>query len=214
MTPGPNEVDRRVEPLAALLVGVELGGRRVADVERAVVARPVAHERVDDVEERLVAGAQEPVGERVRVRVAAVAGDRVDRLDVLRAELEEHFHRARHDLVLAHARPQQPVDLLVGRVDDPGGVVEQRELVGRLDLPRLQHHRLRVGEVQALALEREQGRRIGHVDPERLLVEAAFAKLVVDHRPRARPGRPSRRGIAPRIGETQARQLDSGSQGQ
>ena len=178
----PDEVDRRVEPLAALPVGVELGGRRVADVERAVVARPVAHERVDDVEERLVARAQQPVGERVRVRVAAVAGDRVDRLDVLRAELEEHLHRRRDDLVLAHARAQHPVDLLVGRVDDPGRVVEQRQLVGRLDLPRLEHHRLRVGEMQALALEREQRRRVGNVDPERLLVEAALAQLVVDHR--------------------------------
>ena len=74
------------------------------------------------------------------------------------------------------------VDLLVRRVDDPGGVVEQRELVGRLELPRLEHHRLRVGEVQALALEREQRGRVGHVDPERLLVQAPLAQLVVDHR--------------------------------
>jgi hypothetical protein len=38
---------------------------------------------VDDVEEGLVARAQEPVGEDVRVRVAAVARHRVDRLDLL-----------------------------------------------------------------------------------------------------------------------------------
>ena len=138
-------------------------------------------------------GREQPVGERVRVRIAAVAGDRVDRLDVLRAELEEHLHRRGHDLVLAHARAQHPVDLLVGRVDDSGGVVEQRELVGRLDLPRLEHHRLRVGEVQALALEREQRRRIGHVDPERLLVQARAREARGGSSSRARPGRPSRR---------------------
>src|SRR4051812_42282131 len=50
-----NEVDRGVKPLAALLVRVELRLRDRADVERAVVARPVAHERVDDVEEGLIA---------------------------------------------------------------------------------------------------------------------------------------------------------------
>ena len=60
---------------------------------------------------------------------AAVAGDRVDRLDVLRAQLEQQLHRRRDDLVLGHARAQHRVDLLVDRVDDPGGLVEQRQLV-------------------------------------------------------------------------------------
>ena len=68
----PDELDRGVEPLPALLVRVELRLRDATDVERAVVARPVAHERVDDVEERLVARAQQAVGEHVRMRVAAV----------------------------------------------------------------------------------------------------------------------------------------------
>ena len=79
----PHALDRVVEPLAAASVRVELRPCRVADVERAVVAGAVAHERVDDVEERLVARPQQPVGERVRMRVAAVARDRVDRLHVL-----------------------------------------------------------------------------------------------------------------------------------
>src|ERR1700710_713386 len=54
---GADQVDRVVEPLAALLVGVDLGLVGAADRERAVVARAVAHEGVDDVEESLVAGA-------------------------------------------------------------------------------------------------------------------------------------------------------------
>ena len=82
---GADEVDRGIEPFAAARVGVELRVRHPADVERAVVARPVAHERVDDVEERLVARAQQPVGEDVRMRVAAVARDGVDRLDSARS---------------------------------------------------------------------------------------------------------------------------------
>ena len=63
---------------------------------------------MDDVEERLVARSQQPVGKRVRMRVAAVARDRVDRLDVLRAEIEQHLHRLRDDLVLGDSRPERP----------------------------------------------------------------------------------------------------------
>ena len=62
---------------------------------------------MDDVEERLVARAQQPVGEDVRVRVAAVAGDGVDRLDLLGAELEQELLRPRDDLVLVHAGAEQ-----------------------------------------------------------------------------------------------------------
>src|SRR5437660_3114721 len=81
--PRLDQGDRVVEPLAAALVGIELRLVRSADAERAVVAGPVAHERVDDVEEGLVAWAQQAVGEHVWVRVAALAGHRVDRLDLL-----------------------------------------------------------------------------------------------------------------------------------
>ena len=137
--PGPDKRDRGIEPLAALLVGVELRVVDAADVERAVVTRPVPHERVDDVEERLVAWTQEPVGEDVRMRVAAVARDGVDRLDLLGAHLEEQLMGARHDLMLVHAGTEHPVDLLVDRVDQPGRLVEQGDLLRRLDLARLEH---------------------------------------------------------------------------
>ena len=80
---GLDAVDPAVHPLARLRVGVALRRGRAADREGAVVAGPVAVEGVDDVEERLVAGADEPVGEVVRVRVAPLAGDRVDRLDLV-----------------------------------------------------------------------------------------------------------------------------------
>src|SRR3954467_6787486 len=69
---GPHEVDRLVEPFATLLVGVDLRLRDAADVERAVVAGSIAHERVDDVEERLISRAEQTIGKDMRVRVAAV----------------------------------------------------------------------------------------------------------------------------------------------
>ncbi len=136
--PGPHELDRRIEPFAALLVRVELRVADAADVERAVVARAVPHERMDDVEERLVARPQEPVGEDVRVRVATVARDRVDRLHLLGAHLEQQLVRPRDDLVLVDAGAQHPVDLVVDRVDEPGRLVEERDLLGGLDLARLE----------------------------------------------------------------------------
>ena len=49
----------------------------------------------------------------------------------------------------------------------------------------------------AQRLERDQ---VGHVDADRLAVEAALAQLELDLLRQARPGRRSRRGIAPRIG--------------
>ena len=87
----PHQLDRRVDPLARLLVGVALGVVRLADDERPVVAGLVADERLDDVEERLVAGPDDPVAEDVRVRAAALARDGVDVVDVLGAQVEQEL---------------------------------------------------------------------------------------------------------------------------
>src|SRR5215218_6676468 len=177
---GADEVDRVVEPLTALLVRVDLRGRDTADVERSVVARPVAHEGVDDVEERLIARPEQSVREHVRVRVAAVSGDGVDRLALLRAELEEDLHRARHDLVLAHAGPQHSIDLLVDGVHDGSRMLEQRDLLFGFDRARLHHHRLRVRRLDALTLQGVQRLHIGEVDAERVACDAALLELAVD----------------------------------
>src|ERR1700704_2406799 len=71
--PGLEELDRLVYPFARSSVRGALRGRRAPDVESAVVAGAVAHERLDDIEEGLVARADEAVGEVVRVRRAALA---------------------------------------------------------------------------------------------------------------------------------------------
>src|SRR3989454_3811084 len=75
--------DRLVHPLARLLVGADLRRGRAADAEGAVVAGPVADERLDDVEEGLVARADESVGEVVGAGAAATDSS-------ARARSEEH----------------------------------------------------------------------------------------------------------------------------
>ena len=83
VTPGFISSIALVDPLPRPLVRVALRVAGRADDERAVVAGLVADEGLDDVEEGLVAGADEPIGEDVRVRAAALAGDGVDVVDVL-----------------------------------------------------------------------------------------------------------------------------------
>ena len=157
--------------------------RRAADAERAVVARPVAHERVDDVEERLVARAQQPVGEDVRVRVAAVARDGVDRLDLLGAELEQQPLRLGDDLVLAHARRSMLVDPLVDGVDDRRRVVEQRDLVLGLDLARRRASPAGVGRSGCPARCSASSVTMSVMSmPERLALEPVLAQLLEDRR--------------------------------
>src|SRR5438105_5570000 len=60
---GLQQLDRAVHPFAGLAVGGALRRRRAADAECAVIARAVAHERLDDVEECLVPRADPPIGE-------------------------------------------------------------------------------------------------------------------------------------------------------
>jgi hypothetical protein len=95
------------------------------------------------------------------------AGDRVDRFDAVGAHLVEALGRERDDLRLLHAGLQRLGDVLVDAVDHRRRHVEQRELVDVLHLARLQHHLLAVAHLDALLLQREQHRRLDHVDAER-----------------------------------------------
>ena len=147
------------------------------------------------------------------MRVAAVAGHGVDRLDLLRAELEQHLRRHRDDLVLADARAQHPVDLLVDGVDDRRGVVQQRDLVGGLDAP---------APASSPAARRRS--RCPAAGASRASPCPSCRSRAARPRSRARgarggcarpgaSGMPVSRGIAPRIEVTPACQLDSGSHG-
>ena len=85
----PDQRDGLVHVLAAADVGVALGAGRAGHREGAVVAGPVAQVTVQDVEEGRITGPDQPVGVHVRVRRAALAGDRVDPLHVLAAQVVE-----------------------------------------------------------------------------------------------------------------------------
>ena len=138
----------------------------------------------------------------MRMRVAAIPRDGIDRLDLLGTELEEQLHRPRHDLVLAHARTQHAVDLVVDTVDDRGCMLEQRDLLCRLDRAGPHHHGLGVSRLDALPLQRVERLHVRQVDPERLIGESAIGELSMDAsgecvgHPRLARHRPADRGDA------------------
>ena len=125
-------------------------------------------------------GPQQPVGEHVRVGVAAVARDGVDRLDLFRPHLEEQLVRAPDDLVLVHPGPQHPVDLVVDGVDEPGRLVEQHDLLRRLDRARGEEHLRSVGDVHSGPAERLERHEVRHVDAQWLVEQPSLAQLVRD----------------------------------
>ena len=116
----------------------------------------------------------------MRVRRAALAGDRVDALDVLRPEVEQRLGDEADALVLTHTGAQRPVQLLVGGVDHRAGMGEQKDLVGRLDPPGLQEHLLAVDDAQAARLQGGEHRHLDEVDAERLVGQAVLGEDVVD----------------------------------
>ena len=168
--------DRGVHVLAAAGVGVAHRRARGPDREAAVVAGAVAEVAVQDVEERRVAGPDDAVAVDVRVRRAAFAGDRVHALDVLAAEVVEHLADQADALVLADARAQERVELVVRRVHHRAGLGEQADLVGGLDPPGLEEDLLAVDDVDALGPERGQDRHLDQVDAERLVLQAVLAQ--------------------------------------
>ncbi len=69
-------------------------------------------------------GADQAVGEVVRMRIAALAGNRVHRFDVVGAVAIKEVIDHSDDVVLAHARPQFLVNEVIGAVNHRGGVVQ------------------------------------------------------------------------------------------
>ena len=121
-------------------------------------------------------GRMQAVGEVVRVRIAALAGDGVDRLDVVGAHLVEHLVGLRDDVVLADARLQLLPDHVVGAVDHRGGLVEQDDLVDVLDLAGVEHDLLAVDDLHAGLLQLEEHRRLGEVDADRHVGDAGLLR--------------------------------------
>ena len=146
--------DRDVHVLAAPHVGVAHRRRGAAHGEAPVVAGAVPVPTVQDVEERRVAGPDDAVGEHVGVRRAALAGDGVDALDVLGAEVVQPLGDKRNRFVFAHAGLHRLVEIVVGGVDHHRRHVQKRDLVVCLDLARNGHQLLAVYDIDAFALKR------------------------------------------------------------
>src|SRR6202048_483995 len=168
--PRLDQRDRLVQPFARLLVGVVLDGSSAAHIEGAVVARAVPHEGLQDIEERLVPRSQHAVGEIVRMRIAALPGDGIDRLHVIGAVPIEELVDLADDVVLAHPRLELLIDELIGAGHHGGGAVEKRDLVDVLDLARLQQDLLAIGDLEPGLLQLEQHRRLDDVYADRHLV--------------------------------------------
>jgi hypothetical protein len=114
------------------------------------------------------------------VRRAALAGDGVDPLDVLGAQVVEDLADHADALVLANPRPQEAVQLLIGRVHQGAGGRQQADLVAGLDAPGLQEDLLAVDHLEAGGLEGGQHRHLDDVDAERLTGQAALLQLAAD----------------------------------
>ena len=177
---GADLLDRGVHVVAGALVRLALLRGRAADVQGPVVARPVAHEGVDDVVVGHVPRPHDPIREDVRMGAAPLAGDGVDALHLFGAEGVEHVVDDRHHLALLHPDRHRAVQLVVGRVDHRRGGLEQRHLVLRLQLADVLHQRLAVLDLEPLGLERLQHRDLDEVDPDGIVVEAALAQDVGD----------------------------------
>ena len=178
---GSHQRDGAVHVLAGPDVGVVLGRAGRPDREGAVVAGAVAVVAVQDVEERRVAGPDDPVGVDVRVRRAALARDRVDALDVLRAEVVERLGDQAHGLVLPHPGTQELVELVVGRVHHRGRLGQQaRSRRAVLMRAGLEEHLLPVDDVDARLLQGEQDGQLDHVHAERLVEDAELLELALD----------------------------------
>ncbi len=190
--------DRLVDVLAAAGVGVPLRDRCAPDGERAVVAGSVAVVAVQDVEERRVARAHSRSRVDVRVRGAAFAGDGVDALDVLTAEVVEDLADEAHALVLPDARAQELVELVVGGVDHRAGLGQQRDLVLGLDPAGLEEDLLAVDERRCPPAASAASTGISiDVDPDRLVRQAVA-------RGRRRPSLPRSRPIRRQAGSRRA----------
>jgi hypothetical protein len=131
---------------------------------------------VQDVEERRVAGADEPVAVHVGVRRAPLAGDRVDPLDVLAAQVVQDLAHQAHALVLADAGTEELVQLLVRRVDHRARLREQADLVAGLDAAGLQEDLLAVHDGEPFGLQRRQDRHLDDVDAERRVGHTVLAQ--------------------------------------
>ena len=114
------------------------------------------------------------------MRAAAPAGDRVDRLDFLAPQVVKDLGDHRDRLVLLDANAQKLVELFVGGVDQPGRLLEQRDLVSGLDLACVHHQRLGIYDSEPFGFEGAENWKLDDVDTKRLVLKPVSAEQLSD----------------------------------
>ena len=128
-----------------------------------------------DVDDDQVALADELVGRPPPVRTGVAAGGDDDVVDDLAAALEHELVDFRLDFTLAHARLEPFVlDLPHRRVADARGLLQQLDLVARLDDTRPRYRRPAVDDVHAELLEGLEGGHVEVVDADLFLLDAVL----------------------------------------
>ena len=130
---GTNQFDGCVQIVAATLIGVHHRVGRIADRETAVIAGAVSHVGMQNVVVDRISGAEDAVGENVRMRIAAFAGYGIHRLDIFRSHVVENFADQADGFVFAHTGLHRAVEFVVGCVHHHRGVVEQGDFVFGFD---------------------------------------------------------------------------------
>src|SRR6266508_3096258 len=111
----------------------------------------------------------------MRVRAAALARDRVDRLDELGAHLKQAGVRERHDVAFTNPGLEELEDVLVNAIRHRARLRQQRDLVLALDLAGEDHDLLSVADVDPGVLELEEDGGLCYVVSAR---HTAYALLV------------------------------------
>src|ERR1700747_796160 len=96
----PHQFDGSVQVITASLVRIDHGMGCVGDRETPVITGAVSHIGMQDVVINWVARAEHAVGEDVRMGIAALAGNRVDGFDVLRAKIIQNLADQANSFVL------------------------------------------------------------------------------------------------------------------
>ena len=135
---------------------------------------------MNKIEIGLIAGTNQPVGEIMRMRAAAFAGNGVDRFNAVRTHFVKTFGRHRDDFVFTDARLQRLENILIHAITHRCCGVEQRDFVVTLDLARIKHDLLPVHDLQAEFLQRKEERRLDDVNADRHVGDTFLLQDVVN----------------------------------
>src|SRR4030095_10979794 len=107
-----DDTDGGVHVVAAAFVSVDHCRGGAADGEGPIVAGTIAVIAVQDIEKRRITGTKHAVGVHMRVRTAALTGDRVDAFNMFRAEIVKNFAHHSDAFVFFHSWFHEAIELV------------------------------------------------------------------------------------------------------